>query len=93
MDTDFNTTDFNFKEKTTFPYAVKHLPVPSITGSKQVSFPLSTYTEFDPLKEIIVGYLDSTASINEDLEEYGQQESFKPRQYPEKIVTTGAETV
>ena len=93
MDSDFNTTDYNFREKTTFPYAAKHLPAQGITGNKHVSFPLSTYTEFDPLKEIIVGYVDATASKNEDLEEYDQQGLYKPGPYPERVVITGAETV
>jgi hypothetical protein len=64
MDNNFNTTDFNFKEKTEFPYAKKHLPAEGITGNKEVAYKLSTFTEFDPLKEIIVGYVDATASKN-----------------------------
>ena len=55
----------NWELKKQFPFASKHKPANGIRGSSKCLYHICAFTEFDPLKEIIVGHIDRTASFNE----------------------------
>ena len=44
-----------------------HLPSPGAIGKTESKFQISSFTEFDPIKSIIVGFIDETAYMTEDL--------------------------
>lgn len=45
-------------QKNSFPFADSHRPAPDAVGSQHSSYSVGVFTEFDPLKSIIVGYVD-----------------------------------
>ena len=54
-------------QKSNFPFSEVHLPSPGAFGKTESKFQISSFTEFDPLKSVIVGFIDETAYITEDI--------------------------
>ena len=67
--------------------ADSHLPSQNSIGKKEISFPISSFTEFDPIKAVIVGYVDETAFLTEDLIGEGNSDStIQKGKAPKEIV-------
>lgn len=74
-------SQIQWKAKTSFPQAQFSKPAKGVIGDEKIKFPISTFTEFDPIKCVIVGYIDNTARLTPEFsypEEVNYSVKFGP---------------
>ncbi len=71
--------------KNQFAYA--HLRPDSETkGSETVNFSINSFTEFDPLQCVIVGYVDSTATSPLEILEVVLDQKFESNKFSPEMI-------